>query len=243
MARTVAMIMPRRKMKLVSYKARVGTRKRTEVARDVSDRGRGVKKSRMAFNLAAELGYRVQPSHFFKRTEYLPQFVQAIGGAPASGFGKEFALNNLVNVTEFTSLFDQYRILGINIRFIPKVNVTMPGLGPATPGAPQLITVIDYDNASAPPAIDEVLQYENMALTTANGEIHQRCFKPAVTPEIFQTALATGYASRRDQWLDCNSDAVPHYGIRGWVTPAGAAGANWTWDCYVDYFIEFRNTR
>lgn len=244
MARTAAMYrLKSRGMKLVGYKNRSKYVKRNEANSDISDRGRGTKKSRMGFNLALELGFRQQPSHFFKRTQYVEDVVSVTGSTGGVGFSQLFKLNLLPDFSDFTKLFDQYRIIGVNLRYVPKQNVNSFQVGPSSSGAGQLLTVIDLDDVTVPTQIDDILQYENMAMTTSMGELHQRCFKPAVDAEVYGAAATIGYSPRRNVWLDCNSSQVEHYGIRGWATAMGGSTAIATWDLYIDYFLEFRNTR
>lgn len=171
--------------------------------------------------------------HSFKRTVW-QSAAFSVGAVVASG-AISFNLNALPNVTEFTSLFDQYRINAVKITFMPRGNSAEVG---TNNNNTKLFTVIDYDDDTAPATLDALLQYETLKTTTVARD-HTRYMKPRFAVTTYQTALTTGYGSRTG-WIDCESNLVPHYGLKYWV-PA-VAGANIV-DIKTEYYVSFRGVR
>ena len=55
-------------------------------------------------------------------------------------------LDKLPNYTDFTTLFDSYRITGVEYRFVPHFNVGQVPLGPQNTQVARLVTVVDKDD-------------------------------------------------------------------------------------------------
>jgi len=65
-----------------------------------------------------------------------------------------FTLDSLPNYTEFTNLFDAYRIVGVSVQFIPIVSGEPNAITSSAVIAPYVVTAIDHDDANpinAPP--------------------------------------------------------------------------------------------
>jgi hypothetical protein len=75
-----------------------------------------------------------------------------------------FTLSAFPNSAEFSSLFDEYRVLQTQVEFITLT--TGPYVQP-------LSTIIDYDDANAVANLNELLEYET-CMTTSAGANHIR---------------------------------------------------------------------
>lgn len=157
----------------------------------------------------------------------------------ASGAGEvdtaySFQLSDLPNYTEFTNLFDEYRIDKVTMVFYPDTQDATPASGT---GNTVVYSVLDYDDANAI-AISALEQYDTMK--THNG------LKPwgrSVVPRFAVAAYAgtfTSYSSKAG-WVDCNSAGVQHYGIKI-AFPLQAGNAN-TWTPVATFYMSFRKTR
>lgn len=173
--------------------------------------------------------------HYFKRTAYFSGFLA--GSSTLDVFSSiQFTLGQVPNVSEFTNLFDCYRINGVKVKLMPRANSSEIG---TNQGMIKLFSAIDYDDATVPTAITELMQYENLK-TTASNRDHSRYFKPKIAKTVFQTALASGY-SQGTGWLDCDNTSVPHYGLKLALQqlPAGAQ----SFDCQITYYLAFKQVR
>jgi len=144
----------------------------------------------------------------FRRT-YSITILSANTGVTANGFS--FSLSNLPNYTEFTSLYDQYRILQASVSFLPYANSSSSGS--VTGSFPGIIaSAIDYDDASLPGTTD-LQQYESYKRNPAFLEF-VRTIKPRVAIATYNGSTFTGYANQYAPWIDANSPNVPHYGLK-----------------------------
>ncbi len=130
--------------------------------------------------------------------------------------GLAFTLADLGGYTEFTALFDQYRLERVRVRLVPMANMnntTLPGT--VTPGVGGFITgVIDLDDAGAPTAGGPgvLLQYESAQSCSALEEC-VFVLQPHVAVAAYASGVFTSYANERP-WIDAASATVEHYGVK-----------------------------
>lgn len=176
---------------------------------------------------------RVHGIHTFKRTLFETS-VFSIGAAAVYGV-RTFNLNQLPSASEFTVLFDQYRIDKIKVVFMPRGDSAEAG---TNNNNTKLFTVLDYDDDTAVASIDALCQYENVKCSSVLKD-HTRVLVPKFANAVYQSAVATAYGPSTG-WLDCNNSTVPHYGIKYGVS--AVAGANIV-DIKTTYYLSFKNTR
>lgn len=159
-----------------------------------------------------------------------------------------FRLSQLPNYTEFTYLFDQYKINRIDMTFFPSwIGSDKSGLSTKDVVLPTLVTVNDYDDSNALTTRSDYLQYESYRAALLDGsKILHRSFKPQVAMATFGSGVFTSYASPAQvPWIDANSAGVDFYGIK-WAVIFPVAGDDTlsgylTVDCKLH--CEFRHTR
>lgn len=191
--------------------------------------------------------YNKQKVHRFTRTFNTNNAFTIATGAAGAGYAYAFQLNQIPNQDDFTRLYDQYRIRAIKWQLIPKQGLAVLNSIPSGPAAtapimPKIFSVIDYDDATAPGGLDELLQYESVKYTRAN-KTHTRFLKPAIADEVFGSGITTGYAMRQNAWIDCNSNQVEHYGIRVWAEGSTTFTPPWNFDIMCKFYMEFKNVR
>lgn len=151
-----------------------------------------------------------------------------------------FTLNGLDNVTDFSGMFDLYRIVGAEVTFRPRV--TQSTLADYPNVLPRLYTYIDYDDAVVPTNISIVRQYMS-CIETSPGEGIVRTLVPCCALAAYSGTF-TSYASRSNQWLDIASSTVQHYGVKFAIEPGVAAQTNLqTYDVDAVLFVEFKSIR
>lgn len=162
------------------------------------------------------LGVRLNVHHF-KRT-FIGSDTLTISNAGGVTKGLYFAFQSLPNYTELTSLFDQYRINKIVLKYVP--NFTGTDLNPSTSVVtlPNLHSVIDYDDANAPANLNELVQYSTYRMTRGN-RVHIRKWTPAVSMDI-GGVQSSGVKFK--QWIDLADTNVPHYGIKLYLDQGSA---------------------
>jgi len=143
-----------------------------------------------------------------------------------------FTLGALPSSTDFTSLFDQYRIAQVTVRFIP-----LAGVGT---GSNPLVTVIDYDDSTVPGAVSDLFQYDSVQFTQP-GSTLERTLKPRVAIAAYSGAFTSFATADPDLWIDVASPNVQYYGLKFAIAAASGSTANWS--CLVEYIIQCRNPR
>lgn len=139
-----------------------------------------------------------------------------------------FALADLPNSSEISSLFDQYRILQVTVSITP----TIPD------SSVPIYTAIDYDDNNVPTGITSILEYETMQQSTGNI-VTQRTLNPKTLSQLYNGIASTGYATNGPTWIDSSSPFIPHYGFKVFIPLT--TGPTYTFQVVVDYVLQGRN--
>jgi hypothetical protein len=143
-----------------------------------------------------------------------------------------FSLDQLDDFKAYTTIFDEYKIEGVEAMISPLVDVA-PIVGQSTG---MLASVVDTDDAVPLTTFAESGHYTNCITTTGNYS-HLRSIRPKFSRALYSSALVTGYGSSVG-WLDSSSPSVPHYGLKAiWSTTSAPIQA----DLVVRYLIAFRH--
>lgn len=190
--------------------------------------------------------------HSYKRIVNLGTYVAsqspATGYAPAKG-AFSFNMNLVPNAAEYSALYDQYKINGVSLRFIPKTNQFQGGTSGTQNalGYGQVITVLDYDDSGTPISKDALLEFGSAKVSRSN-QIHKRYFKPKMLNLAFINAGTNGYSVGPARWLDWNQSTVEHYGVKWWIdaptVPNTATdSSSIAYDVYATFYFQCKNTK
>jgi len=145
-----------------------------------------------------------------------------------------FYLNLLDQATQLAAVFDQYRVMMMEVSVLPRVNTEyLPAVNTGL-----LTTVIDYDDSTALTTTAQAYDYEN-ALTGRGLDPQKRTFIPHIAVASYSGSF-TSYANRAQQWIDCSSGGVFHYGLKTAWSPTDAV---YTCDLVTRVWMQFRNVR
>lgn len=160
-------------------------------------------------------------------------------GVPVPNYGAIFfTLNYLDLMSTFSALFDQFRIVGVDVTFRPMFNVDAAAAANTYLG--EFITVEDYDDANVPTSIGYLRNYKDSKITNTMTQ-HRHRIIPAVAIAVYNGAF-TGYGNQQGQWMDVASPSTQFYGIKwGFTGGPGANVASYAID--YRYKIEFRKVR
>lgn len=172
-------------------------------------RGRG-RASGQTRHAKDQNGYALMRSipdvHQFVRRDLQPLTIGAVGAGV--GFGFAFSLSNLPNASDFTSLFDSYRIDRIDAVVLGSSNSL------------QLYAAIDYDDAVAPIGVAEMLERQNVqvkALNIASIQQYRVSFVPRMPIE--GSTGAGPQLAPVGMWLDTADPTVQYHGLKLWIQP------------------------
>lgn len=182
-----------------------------------------------------------QPVHYFKRTQYYSGLWT--NSTTSDVFNNiSFILASVPGYTEFTSLYDQYRINGVKITLIPRGNQS--DIGAASTTAAQsvgIFSVVDYDDTSLLTSLNQALQYQNCKMTRTHQQ-HSRYLKPRVEVNaLSSTAPGNANVMPVRGWVDCDFPNTPHQGVK-YVFQQSPNSVQ-TFDVKVDYYLAFKNVR
>lgn len=174
-------------------------------------------------------------SHDYKRTAYFATALTV--GSTAEVYGAySFQLSSLANASEYTVLYDMYKISAVKWTLMPRGNSAEAG---TNNNNTKVLSVLDMDDDDVPTSVDQLCQYESVKTTNLSRD-HSRYIKPKFARMIYKTSTTTGYGVGSG-WLDCNSTDIPHYGIKYCLlrTTSGTV----TYDLKVTYYLSFKGVR
>lgn len=208
------------------------------------------KPRRYARRKAAMRARRSIVTHKFKRMVNLGTYTATATSLTDTPVAKAFSfqLTDLLNVSEYAGLYDQYKITGIAFRAVPKSLQIQGGTSGTTSvvGYGQVVTCLDFDDAANPSSKDELLQYQN-AKVSRSSSIHKRYIKPRILDTVWVNSVSSGYQSVAPGWIDMANTNLPHYGIKLWVdapaTAGGSSSSSISYDVYATYYFLCKNTR
>jgi len=201
-----------------------------------------LKRSRMA---GSGIRWKLRPTslprgmntgvHHFKRVFHGTDINAATAGNVLGGLAFQF--NQLPSYTEFTNLFDEYRINGIKIQLIP--NFTGADLNPTTSAVsvPNIWSIIDHDDSTSPANLEELLQYPNCRMTRGS-RTHTRFFRPSCLIDV--AGITTGVKFK--QWINLANTNIPHYGFKYFIDQMNT-GPVGTWRVFVTYYFSCKGVR
>jgi len=157
--------------------------------------------------------------------------VMTLGSIANSTFSRTFALNDLAQASSWTSVFDQYRIMQVEMWFRPEGTIN-------TATATSIYTVIDYDDGNLLASENAAQQYENVTITSINEGVYRR-FRPHIASVVYNSAsVVNAFTNQPSQWIDSGYPAVPHYGFKALGTPGPSTVV---FDFEYRYWVQFRN--
>lgn len=182
--------------------------------------------------------------HAVDRTD-LPdvvQFNETTGGLAVS---LNFTLQDVPNYTEFTALYDEYKITGVVVECIPtftgnELNVAYAG----TLGLSSIYSAIDFNGQfGASPSLATIGQ-QNGVRHTRMHKTHRRYLRPKPLNTIYREGVTSAYASQRNAgWISTQYVDVQHYGLNMLIEQIAATGAAWAYRFTYTYYLQFRGTK
>jgi hypothetical protein len=143
-----------------------------------------------------------------------------------------FYLSLFGNSGAFQTAFDTYRILQVVIQFIPQ------GGAPST--SVPIYTAIDYDD-TATTALSSLLEYDTLQ-SNPSGTYFQRILNPRIAVAAYAGSSFSGYAQGKAMWIDCNSPATQHYGLKVAIPPSSSLTPP-TYQIVSTALFQFKNVR
>lgn len=148
-----------------------------------------------------------------------------------------FQLSDLVNYTEFTNLFDEYKINSVCLKFFPSLTAKVSQF---TNGV--LVTAIDKNDGNATGSVNELLQHDDCIVVDLCQNNTFIIDNPRMNVSS-QTATTPTFAGQTSMsgWVNNTTPTVQHYGFR-WAIPATTAAAM-NINVLAIFDVSFRSTK
>lgn len=154
-------------------------------------------------------------------------------------FSKAFQLNDVINSSDFTALFDTYYIKRVSITVRCSTLAVGSQAGTVMLTNPTIYWYTDYDDNTLPSVNDvrERMGVRSKQLVPGRA-VRISCVPRADIPVYSAAGALSGAAvGRGKQWLDTGVANIPHYGIKGMIASldcravaAGTAGFQLTFE-------------
>lgn len=156
-----------------------------------------------------------------------------------------FPLSILAHVTDFTALYDQYKICGVKVYFIPYTNQTavLSTTGTVANITPRIITAIDYDDNTTPLDFNELRERQSAKVISAN-RYFTRWIRPKFLSSAYVSGVSTGYVPKTG-YVDTVYTSMPHYGMKYVLEATGSGSSVGAWGYKVEgkYYLGFKNVK
>lgn len=184
-------------------------------------------------------------THFFKRTavKTIDVYDDAFKRLNLTTVENVFKLEDLPNYTEFTALYDTYKICGIKLKFMFANNVATVGdpltpYGTLTQSLPNLLTVNDYNGGVLSNEAD-MLQYATFKSTRLD-KITSRYFRPCQDVDTSNTNVV------KSRWNSTSQPDIVHRGIQCAVSSSLAGSGEHPQGklkVYATYYLAMRTPK
>lgn len=190
---------------------------------------RSMRKSYKKYSKYTKNGQRnVKGIYSFKRTftttidvvNQVSGVITGDNGKLTTGVGLRF--QDLPSYTEFTGLFDQYRICAIKSRFTPDYNDAVSGTTAAYV-APMLVTVYDQNDVNILVNRPTALQYQSFK-ETPSYKPRKIYAVPKIALPAYKTGITWGYTQAKGKpWINSSNPDVEYYAYK-WALFFNTAG-------------------
>lgn len=148
-----------------------------------------------------------------------------------------FQLSDIANVSQFQTVFDEYRITAVKLTCSFGTVVNFAPTATTIVECPIFISAIDTDDSSTP-TYANLLSHDTCLIHGSTTRSFTRWLRPEVALAAYQGTFA-GYGSKANQWIDTQSVNVQHYGFKlGLINVQASTSDHMI--IHATYYIEFR---
>lgn len=186
-------------------------------------------------------------THYMKRKVFLGTSTLA-AGVDENFLAFPFTLADLPNVSELSALYDQYKLIQVEMQFVPSTTLSFQG----TPYDcnTTMFLLNDFDDDVVPTSLDTLLQSGRTHMTqlTRNGSSVKWSVKPRVTGAVASGSGAGAVVNTKAVWLDMGSTTTKHFGTKIAIrrlnqTGLAANNPSFAFDTYATYHVLLKNPR
>lgn len=124
-------------------------------------------------------------------------------------YATNFSLNDIPGYTEFTNLFDFYKINKIRFRLIPYQTESNSTGTVNNAGNVPIFSVVDTSDSTAPASVEELCEYQDHKITNLYSGIDV----------YFTPKFADATSAMRDGYVACTNPSQNWYGFKFAIPP------------------------
>jgi len=152
-----------------------------------------------------------------------------------------FRLSAVTAYTDFTNLYDMYKIRAVKVSFIPMVNITSAN---ESGYASLIYSTYDFNGESTTPSQAQIREYQ-YCKWSPYGKIHKRYFFPRTT-EFISGSQGSGLSTKvgPQNWISTNNPDIGYHGLIVNVSNVPSIAENEPiYKVEVKYYLSFKNTK
>jgi len=163
-----------------------------------------------------------------------------IPGTAGFGMSATFNLAQCQQYLDFSSLFDQYKILKVKLRIMFHSNIAQINNAAVLPS---IYYVVDSDDATAPGNRNAVLRQEGAKMKVLKGNTLTLTIRPNQLINVNTTTAGSTSIGLYKGWTNCADTRVNHFGLKMWIEnmPFGV-GFNNLIEILPEYTLAFKDT-
>lgn len=195
----------------------------------------GLKRNyRRRFRAPTRYNKRGQKIYLFKRFADYGELT--ISNVTTTLIGYNFSLDDLPNSSEFTSLYDMYKINCVKLTFLPQQTQSISSGSINNPNASaRFFSAIDYNDSNAPASIDELRNYQSCKVT------------PILRPHkrvIFKPKILVGGVMTSSPWLTTATPSANYFGLKVAVEPMDSTSTTtMMYTVEAKMYMSFKNVK
>lgn len=147
-----------------------------------------------------------------------------------------FSLSDLPNSTEFTTLYDMYKINCVKITFLPQMtqNVSLGAVNNAY-ASTRFFSAIDYNDGNAPTSYDDIRQYQSCKVTPILRPHKRVIFKPKILD-------SNGFSIA--PWMSTASPNANYFGLKVAVEPMDSSSTtSMIYTVEAKFYMSFKQVK
>lgn len=166
----------------------------------------------------------------------------------------QYTLGNMPDNGQYTNVFDQYKIRGIKVMFMPRYNgysgenttdTTLPGI--TNSSGVQMSLINDPYSTQSPTGTYTSTSY-NLFAEAGHVRLNRgdRPFSIFTRPTIANTILSGNNQLIKAPWLQTSTNNTVHYCFHAFAHDHNFSGnflGAQAWDIYVTYYVSFKGMR
>lgn len=150
-----------------------------------------------------------------------------------------FSLSSIPNSSEFTALFDMYRIDRVELEY----QLISEIIGSAYP---RIAFTPDYNDSTPPTTESQILEYgsSEMFLFSQYKPVFRRTLKPRAQLGTYQGAFTAYSMAPPGTWISCDYPGVLYYGAKDFISSYNSTTfPNTIIQLYVRVHLSFKNSK